>query len=402
MNYEIELWPITRFVPYARNPRKNDAVVDRMVGSIKEFGFKIPILARSHGLIVDGHLRLKAAERLGIAELPVILCDEWTEAQVKAFRLMANRSVAWAEWDEELLKLEFEDLEKADFDLDLTGFDETEMNRLLIPGTEGLTDPDAAPAIPQHPVSVLSDLWLLDPHRLLCGDATNAADLSRLLTSEKIEAVITDPPYNVGIEYGANVNDEKSVIEYLYWNIQWFEITKAVVRSCIILTPGIINMPMWIADIERTHRILAWVKENQCSRNYIGATSGFNIWEPILVYGKAKKCIARDSFSIPIHIQPDIGNHPCPKSIKAWHWLIDAFTDNADTIYDPFMGSGTTIIAAEQTGRICFGLEIEPAYVDVAVRRWQEFTGKQAVLEGTAKTFDEVRAEREKLTAETS
>ena len=124
----VEQWPIEQFVPYARNPRKNDSAVDRMAGSIQEFGFKIPVLARSSGEVVDGHLRLKAARKLGIAEVPVILCDEWSEAQVKAFRLMVNRSVTWAAWDEELLALELQDIQHLDFDLDLTGFDPRELD----------------------------------------------------------------------------------------------------------------------------------------------------------------------------------------------------------------------------------------------------------------------------------
>src|ERR1700726_2446912 len=129
---QFETWPLSRFVPYARNPRKNDHVVDRMVASIREFGFKIPVLARSSGEVVDGHLRLKAARQLGTTEVPVILCDEWTEAQVKAFRLMVNRSVAWADWDEELLSLELQELSASDFDLSLTGFDPKEIDDLLL------------------------------------------------------------------------------------------------------------------------------------------------------------------------------------------------------------------------------------------------------------------------------
>jgi ParB-like chromosome segregation protein Spo0J len=142
---QVEQWPIDRLVFYARNPRKNDAVVDRMVGSIREFGFKIPVLARTDGEVVDGHLRLKAARKLGISEVPVILCDEWTPAQVKAFRLLVNRSVTWADWDEELLGSELLDIKALDFDLELTGFDSTEIDRLLL-GDVGM-DPreDIAP-----------------------------------------------------------------------------------------------------------------------------------------------------------------------------------------------------------------------------------------------------------------
>src|SRR5450432_4257118 len=147
---EIHMWPIDKLIFYARNPRKNDAAVDRMCGSIREFGFKIPCLVRSDGEVVDGHLRLKAARKLGITEIPVILCDEWTPAQVKAFRLMVNRSATWADWDEELLAIELQDLQTSEFDLSLTGFDTKEIDDLLL---DDPPEEDAAPPLPAHPVS---------------------------------------------------------------------------------------------------------------------------------------------------------------------------------------------------------------------------------------------------------
>ena len=167
----IEVWPIDRFVFYARNPRKNDAAVDRMRASIREFGFKVPVLARTDGEVVDGHLRLKAARKLGITEIPVILCDDWTPAQVKAFRLMVNRSVTWADWDEELLALELQDIQELDFDLSLTGFDPGEIDDLL--ALEDDEKANVAPPLPESPVSRPGDLWLLGPHRVLCGDSTS-------------------------------------------------------------------------------------------------------------------------------------------------------------------------------------------------------------------------------------
>src|SRR6516225_7045055 len=155
---QIQTWSIDKLVFYARNPRKNDAAVDRMCSSIREFGFKIPVLARSDGEVVDGHLRLKAARKLGIAEIPVILCDEWTEAQVKAFRLLVNRSATWADFDEELLALELQDIQAADFDLDLTGFDPHELDELLaLPDEERANE---APPLPEVAVSRPGDLWV--------------------------------------------------------------------------------------------------------------------------------------------------------------------------------------------------------------------------------------------------
>ncbi len=167
---QIQVWPIDKLVFYARNPRKNDSAVDRMCGSIREFGFKIPCLVRGDGEVIDGHLRLKAARKLGITEIPVILCDEWTPAQVKAFRIMVNRSATWAGWDDELLALELLDLQTSDFDLALTGFSSKEIDDLLL---SDIPDEDALPPLPDHPVTQVGDLWLCGAHRVLCGDSTD-------------------------------------------------------------------------------------------------------------------------------------------------------------------------------------------------------------------------------------
>ncbi|MGB9456365.1 MAG: ParB/RepB/Spo0J family partition protein, partial [Bryobacteraceae bacterium] len=177
---QIETWRIDRLIPYARNPRKNDKAVERMCASIREFGFKIPCLVRSDGEVVDGHLRLKAARQLGIAEVPVILCDEWTPAQVKAFRLLVNRSVTWADWDEDLLSLELQEIRGLDFNLDLTGFDVPEIDQFLaLPG--GDEEALAPPPLPEVATSQSGDLWLLGEHRVLCGDATSPEAVQRLL-----------------------------------------------------------------------------------------------------------------------------------------------------------------------------------------------------------------------------
>jgi hypothetical protein len=196
---EIQIWPIDRLVLYARNPRKNDAVVDRMCSSIREFGFKIPVLARSDGEVVDGHLCIKAARKLRMTEVPVILCDEWSPAQVKAFRLMVNRSVSWASWDDELLALELQELSEADFDLSLTGFDPGEIDHLLV-DPEDDERANAAPPLPENPVSRPGDLWLCGPHRVLCGDATNPEAVLRLLGDRKPLLLITDPPYGIQLD----------------------------------------------------------------------------------------------------------------------------------------------------------------------------------------------------------
>ena len=196
---QVQIWPIDKLVFYARNPRKNDAAVDRMCGSIREFGFKIPVLARSDGEVVDGHLRLKAARKLGITEIPVILCDEWTPAQVKAFRLMVNRSVAWADWDEELLALELQELKAADFDLDLTGFDTKEIDDLLADPGRGEAERRAARPGESRV-----------PRLATCGSAASTGcsaatapapeDVARLLGDRKPLLMVTDPPYGIELD----------------------------------------------------------------------------------------------------------------------------------------------------------------------------------------------------------
>src|ERR1019366_1922889 len=182
----------------SRNLRKNDHAVDQMVASIQQFGFKIPILTRSDGVVVDGDLRLKAARKLGMTEVPVILCDEWSDAQVKAFRLMANRSASWAEWDLDLVALEIEDLKAADFDLSLTGFDAFEIDEILF-GDQEKKEEDVVPEPPAEAVTRTGDLWLCGSHRVLCGDATSPDAIAILFGSIKPALMITDPPY--GVEY---------------------------------------------------------------------------------------------------------------------------------------------------------------------------------------------------------
>jgi ParB-like nuclease domain len=196
---QLENWPLARLVPYVRNPRKNDHVVTRMVSSIREFGFKVPVLARSSGEVIDGHLRLKAAEQLGIADIPVILCDDWSDAQVKAFRLLVNRSVNWADWDMELLSLEMLELKDLDFDLEMTGFDTREIDSLLL-GDEPDAQEDAVPDLPENPVSRPGDLWLCGPHRVMCGDSCQENAVSRLCGPTRPNLMETDPPYGVSYD----------------------------------------------------------------------------------------------------------------------------------------------------------------------------------------------------------
>jgi DNA modification methylase len=421
-----ELWPIDKLVFYARNPRKNDSAVERMCSSIREFGFKIPVLARSDGEVVDGHLRLKAARKLGIGEVPVILCDEWSPAQVKAFRLMVNRSVTWADWDETALALELQELKESDFDLSLTGFDPGEIDSLL-----ALEDDEAAnatPPLPESPVSRPGDLWQLGPHRVLCGDATSGEAVARLLAERKPLLMVTDPPY--GIELDSEWRDraglngcgpaeasymkhrteghtETSIsgdtradwseafelvpsLEVAYvWHASKF--TREVLDG--LLRIGFLHHQQIIWNKGRTvlTRALYWFAHEPCwfvrkkNAPWFGkAGENSTVWNspsPKFIMGGSDE---------------DKYDHPTQKPVELMRRPILNHLRRGELVYDPFLGSGTTLAAAELTQRICYGLELDPKYADVIVQRWQQLTGKQATLDGDARKFDEIAQGRQK------
>jgi DNA modification methylase len=420
---EIQIWPTDRLVVYARNPRKNDAAVDRMCGSIREFGFKIPCLVRSDGEVIDGHLRLKAARKLGITDIPVILCDEWTPAQVKAFRLMVNRSATWADWDEELLAAELQELQASAFDLSFTGFDANEIDAFLL---DEVPNEDNAPPLPDQPVTRAGDLWLCGPHRLLCGDATDAGAVSRLLGERQPLLLVTDPPY--GIELDSEWRDraglngcgraepsylkqrtkghrETSIsgdtraewseafalvpsLEVGYvWHASKF--TREVLDG--LLRIGFVHHQQIIWDKERTvlTRTHYWFQHEPCwyvrKKNaawYGKAGENSTIWaspSPKFIMGGSEEA----KF-----------DHPTQKPIELMRRPILNHTKRGELVYDPFLGSGTTLAAAEATQRVCCGVELDPKYADVVIQRWQALSGKQATLEGDGRTFDVIAQDR--------
>ena len=215
---QVEEWPLDRLRAYDKNPRKNDEAVGRMVAAITEYGFRIPVVALSNGEIVDGHLRAKAARKMGLKTVPVTLADNLTPAQVKAFRLLANRSATWAEWDPALLKIELSDLHALGVEMSLTGFAIDELGELGVDGfalEERLAQAEETPPVPKVPVTKVGELWHLGDHRLLAGDGTNADDVARLLNDSAPHLMVTDPPY--GVQYdpswraraGVNLNRDK-------------------------------------------------------------------------------------------------------------------------------------------------------------------------------------------------
>ena len=405
---QLEQWPIGRLVEYERNPRKNDDVVDQMAQAIMEFGFRIPIVARSDGLVVDGHLRLKAARVLGLDSVPVVLADELSETQIKAFRLLANQSANWAEWDELLLSAELNDLLAEDYDLSLIGFDDAELEALLAgevdPETASREGEDDVPEAPETPISRPGDLWVLGKHRLLCGDATVATDVERLLGDVKPLLMVTDPPY--GVEYDPGWRNKAGAAATKRTG-KVLNDDRADWREAWALFPGDVAY-VWHGALHATT-----VAESL-------EASGFKIRSQI-IWAKDRLVLSRGDY----HWQ----HEPCLYAVKKtgkghWAgdrkqttlWQIANKDQDAETVhgtqkpvecmrrpilnnsspgqavYEPFMGSGTTLIAAETTGRVCYGIELNPAYVDVAVQRWQQFTGHEAVLDGTGENFADLTA----------
>src|SRR5580698_3281805 len=422
--HRIEMRPIHQLREYPRNPRKNDAAVDRMCASIREFGFKIPCLVRRDGDVVDGHLRLKAARKLGLTAIPVILCDEWTAAQVKAFRLMVNRSVTWADWDDDLVALEMADLSALDFDLSLTGFDTGEIDALL-----AIDDDDkgnAAPPLPESPVSQLGDLWLLGPHRVLTGDATSAEAVARLLGDRKPRLMVTDPPYGISLDSEwrdrAGLNGlgaaEPSYLKKRTTGHTETSIsgdTRADWSGGFELVPSLQVAYVWhasqfasevLAGLLRIgfihHQQLIWNKQ----RTVLTRTHYWYAHEPIAYvrkknapwYGKpGENSTVWDSPSPKFVMgssDEDKYDHPTQKPIELMRKPILNHLRRGELVYDPFLGSGTTLAAAELNERICYGIELDPKYCDVIVQRWQQLTGKEATLEGDGRTFEQIKAER--------
>jgi DNA modification methylase len=405
----IEL-PLGQIIPYARNPRRNEKAVAAVAASIAEFGWRQPIVVDENTVVLAGHTRLEAARQLGLETAPVHVAKGLTEAQARAFRIMDNRSAQNAEWDEELLGLELGDLMEAEFDLGLTGFTEEEldalMNGLAGEGTGPQEGEDEIPETPEEPVSRPGDLWVLGNHRLLYGDSTVATDVERVLDGVKPLLMVTDPPY--GVEYDPAWRNQAGAAKTRRTG-KVLNDDRADWREAWALFPGDVAY-VWHGALHA-----ATVAESL-------EAAGFAIRSQI-VWAKDRLVLSRGDY----HWQ----HEPCWYAVKKtgkghWAgdrkqttlWQISGKDQDADTvhgtqkpvecmrrpilnnsspgqaIYEPFMGSGTTLIAAETTGRVCLGIELNPAYVDVAVERWQRFTGRQAVLDGDGRTFAEVKADR--------
>ena len=363
LKLNIEYWPLDKLLPYARNPRKNDHAVERGASFIKEFGFSVPILVKSDGEIIDGHLRLKCAKKLGMKEVPVTIRDDMTQAQVKAFRLSVNRFSELADWDDELLKLELMELDNLQFDVDLLDFDVKWDDQK---STEGLTDPDDVPDVKQNEFNVKRcDIWLLGNHRLMCGDSTNENDVAKLMNGQKADMVFTDPPY------GMSAVQKSAVLSKKYKPIIGDENTD-VVKSAVNLILNM-NIPtiLWGANYYSSSLPdaacwIVWDKNNGGSDQTDCELAWTNFKGVVRQFTQASEKTNRV--------------HPTQKPVSLIDWVFDKYNCGKKVI-DLFLGSGSTLIACEKTARICYGMELDEHYCSVIIKRWQDFTGKTAIKE---------------------
>ncbi len=411
---QIERVAIAALIPYVRNSRTHsDVQVAQIAASIREFGFTNPVLLDEANGIIAGHGRVLAARKLGMQDVPAIRLAHLTEAQKRAYVIADNKLALNAGWDEELLRLELKDLQDLNFDVALTGFSTEELDALMAPpGTEGLTDPDAVPEAPEHPVSVPGDVWLLGRHRLACGDCTDALVVEKALGGVKPHLMVTDPPY--GVEYDpawrakAGVNNSKGKLGKVLnddradWREAWALFPGDVFY--VWSAPGplqcVVHDSLIAADMDVRQQIV-WAKDR-----FALGRGHYHYQHEVCWYGVRKNKTAHyngdrsQSTVWNIKARDDEGHgHGTQKPVECMRRPIENNSSPGQAVYEPFSGSGTTIIAAEMTGRACHAIELNAAYVDVAIKRWQEFTGQAATLEGDGRSFTDVATERCKAAA---
>ena len=414
MARRIELWLIDKLIPWARNPRTHsDAQIAQIAASIREFGFNNPILVDTKAGIIAGHGRLLAAQRLGLSEVPVIVLDHLSEAQKRGYIIADNKLAENAGWDDDLLRSELAALQEEGFDVSAIGFEDDELARLLAAqdAVEGIADEDAVPALPETPVSRTGDLWILGDHRLLVGDATNQGDVARLMAGDAADLIFTDPPYNV--DYEGYTEERLKIKGDRMSDADFKQFLEAAFRSCrTAVKPG--------ASIYVCHSS-SWQREFQNALE----TAGFDIrcqiiwakntfaWgfgrykfqhEPMFychIAGEKDPWYGDKTQSTLWDEKKPAANriHPTAKPVELIERALLNSSKAGDLVADLFGGSGSTLIGCERRGRKARLMEIDPKYADCIVRRYQEYTGKNAVLESDGRRFDEIARERLKEAA---
>lgn len=407
---EISLRQVAALVPYARNSRTHsDAQVAQIAASIREFGWTNPVLIDGSDGIIAGHGRLLAARKLGLTEVPCIVLDHLSETQKRALIIADNKLALNAGWDNEMLGLELQDLADENFDMGLVGFTDDELAALVAVKTEGLTDPDETPEPPADPVSVLGDVWVLGKHRIVCGDSTDADAVAKCLNGVTPHLMVTDPPYGVeydadwrnkakrpdGSAYGAAALGRVENDERADWSEAWalfpgdvayvwhagnmaHTVAESLVANGLNIRAQIIwnksNMVISRGDYHPKHEPCWYAVRKGKVGHYVGGRKQTTVWD----IEKPRKSET---------------GHSTQKPVECMKRPIENNSSAGQAVYEPFSGSGTTIIAGEMTGRSIHAIELSPTYVDVAVIRWQEFTGEKAVHED-GRLFDDMRAER--------
>jgi DNA modification methylase len=402
---QTELRPIGSLIPYARNARTHsETQVAQIAASIDEFGFLHPVLIDPKGGIIAGHARVLAARKLGQADIPVIVIAGLTENQKRAFILADNKLGLNAGWDEEMLRLELEALVEHDFNPELAGFGEAELEELLRGAApNGLLDADDAPDPAQEVVSATGDVWILGNHRVLCGDGTSHEELQRLLQGQTCDLVFTDLPYNVDYT-GKTAGHMKLANDNL--GAAFGDFLAAACQAMLQVSPGPIYICMSSGELHRLHpaftaagghwsTYIIWAKD----RFTLGRSDYQRQYEPMLYGWRAGSkhfwCGARNQGDVWLVDKPHVNDlHPTMKPVELIERALENSSPKRCLVLDPFAGSGSTLIACERMDRYARVVEIDPRYVDVIVRRWQGSTGRQASHEQDGRTFEQVAAER--------
>jgi len=408
---KIEMWPVADLTPYVKNARTHpQEQVDQIAASMERFGFTIPMLVAENGTIIAGHGRLMAAAQLGMAEVPVMVARGWSDEDRRLYTLADNRLAETSEWDPETLQVEWDELNALGLgdDLSMIGFSDEDLKDILpaalLEVTGGLTDPDDVPEVDEaQPISQPGDVWILGKHRLLCGDSTVATDVEKVLGDVTPLLMCTDPPY--GVEYdpswrnqvgaaktkrtGKVLNDDRAD-----WREAWalFPGDVAYVWHGA-LHAGEVAESLEAAGFTIRSQII-WAKERLVLSRGDYHWQHEPAWYAVKKTGKGHWAGDRKQttlWQIPSKDQDAKTVHGTQKPVECMRRPIENNSSPGQAVYEPFMGSGTTLIAAEMSGRVCFGIELNPAYVDVAVERWQNFTGEDAVLSGSDETFNKIK-----------
>ncbi|MDJ0391069.1 site-specific DNA-methyltransferase [Roseomonas sp. E05] len=404
---QVQRWPLARLTPYARNARTHsDAQVAQIAASIREWGWTVPVLVDEAGTIIAGHGRVLAAQRLALTEVPVMVARGWSEAKRRAYVLADNKLALNAGWDEAMLRAELADLAGMGADLSLTGFSAEEVAALTAEGAAGLTDPDEVPEVPAAPASRLGDVWQLGRHRLVCGDSTSTDDVAKALNGVAPHLMVTDPPYGVAYDpswrnqaglsgtrrTGKVLNDDRAD-----WRAAWALFPGAVAYVWHGALHATTVAESLTAEGFQIRAQVIWAKDRLVMSRGHYHWQHEPCWYAVREGTKGHWSGDRKQttlWSIPSRDQDATTVHGTQKPVECMRRPIENNSSPGQAVYEPFSGSGTTLIAAEMSGRACHALELDPAYVDVAVLRWQAFSGQVAVLEGDGRGFAEIASTR--------